>query len=200
MFVGVSGPDGSGKSTFTRALADGILANEPDREVVRLWMRWSPRPSRTATPDGVVSTVDRRHKGNVVKRAVREAGGRRLWAAAAVTQYRQQLLWQLGAVPENTSIVADRFSLDFVADLIAGGILRETEAVSYVRRVPTADVNVVLTVPDDVLTARADPNEDPARLVERARLYLRLAERVGAVVVDGRAPGAVADVLGGVRG
>jgi len=195
--IAVSGVDGSGKSTFIKRLRETFRDDETSLEVATLWLRFDPRAQGfRRSGSGVVSTVDRSHRGHPLKRLARTAGGRRIWVEAAVRRYVHQLDWQLGAVHQADLVLADRFVLDFCADLIAGGVLRMTEVDRVLVRLPTAIKTIVLTAEPEVLIARKHPNEDGDQLVRRRDLYLELARRTNAAVLDTTDEGQVSGLLG----
>ena len=195
--IAISGPDGSGKSTFVAALESALSVKHSNLPIISLWLRWNPRPSRERAGQPV-STIDRRHRGHPAKRLARRVGARQLWVALACRNYRRQLQGQLAAVPANALVVADRYALDFCTDLIAAGVLQPWETQRVLDRLPRAAHTIVLTAPDEVLLSRADPHEDPFDAVTRAALFRHLAELTGASVVDTRHPDALARVLGAV--
>jgi thymidylate kinase len=200
--VAVSGVDGSGKSTFISDLANALGREDASTDVASAWLRFNPRArgrSTTGGATGVVSTLDERHRGNPVKRAARRVGGRKAWMALATRLYRTQLRWQLSALGQHDVVLADRFTLDFAADNVGSGQIREDEVPDVLARLPAADASFVLTVSDDVLDQRRDPREPLERLRERRDLYLRLAERLGYPVVDTTQPGWQDDVLAVLR-
>lgn len=187
--VAVSGVDGSGKSTFVDSLAALITEVAPGRRVQTAWLRFDPRAEGgRASSSRPVSTLDHRHRGHVVKRLALRAGARRLWVGLATGLYRRQLVHQLSAVRGCDILVADRFAVDFCADLAGAGLLRITEVAAVMARLPRADVTVALSVPLSVLLARKAPEEDAVALARRRELYLELAEQLAMPVVDSRSP------------
>jgi thymidylate kinase len=199
--VAVSGVDGSGKSTFISELAAALAREDASIDVVTAWLRFNPR-ARAGSADRateVVSTLDERHRGNPVKRAARHVGGRRAWMGLATRIYRTQLRWQLSALGEHDIVLADRFTLDFAADNVGSGQLREDEVPGALARLPGAAAAFVLTVSDDELDKRRDPREPLDRLRERRDLYVRLAERLDYPVVDTTQQGWQDGVLAALR-
>lgn len=184
--IALSGVDGSGKSTMSNAICASLTRRQTDAPVIPAWLRWNPRAN--STPDGPKSTVSRGHRGSALKRCARSLGLRRAWAEMAVRHYRYQLSTQLSALPPGAVIVADRFAVDFAADLVAGGVLRLDEAPRVLSRLPSPVLTVVVDVPDDVLRKRCKVGDDPGLLIERAALYRQLADVVGAPLISGEEP------------
>ena len=187
--VAISGADGSGKSTFANVL-EASLHEAGIGPTARLWLRWNPRALRGRSD--VTSTVDPRHRGHPVKRAAKTIGLGRVWIAAATKSYAAQLAFQLGSVPTETQVlIADRFVVDFVADLVAGNLLSVAEAPEIAARLPRPDVGVILSVPGDVLLSRREIADDPSALLARDALYRELAPGLGAHLLDAREDSAV---------
>src|SRR4051794_35682873 len=116
-FLSISGPDGAGKSTLARAISMKLRTSHPNVDINYLWLRWNPR-AQSGSPALVSSTVDPRHRGHVAKRFLRRLGMKRLWVALATNSYRRQLRLQLASVHADSILIADRYVLDFVADLV----------------------------------------------------------------------------------
>lgn len=193
--IAVSGPDGSGKTTFTHALELTLRQLHPDRTVSRLWLRWNPRPFAPRTSRTPVSTVDHRHRGHPLKRALKAMGLRRAWKHLAIRSYRRQLALQLAALDDDAIVIADRYVADFVVDLMAAGVIRAPEVESILDAFPRPTTTILLEVPDEVLLARRMPSEDPTKALDRARLFSSLAPIASAVKIDGRHPSAVKQAL-----
>ena len=196
-FVAVSGVDGSGKSTFVRQLVTAL--REEDAEVLALWLRFNPRASAGAGHDRSVSTLDARHRGHVVKRGALRLGLGSLWVEAVVRLYRRQLNLQLSAAQGADVLVGDRYVLDFVADLVRSGLASLDDVERLCAAFPAPDVTVVLSASPETILSRRDPREDPAALLAQRELYLKLAERSGAAVIDTSLPGALEAVLRDLR-
>mgnify|MGYP001589092650 CR=1 FL=1 len=195
--VAVSGVDGSGKSTLMTTIEQQLRARGPSINVTRLWLRWNPRalqPSE-ARP---VSTVDARHEGHSSKRLARQLGLSRLWVDAAVRSYQKQLALQLGAAQGADVVLADRYVLDFIADLVAGGVLDAAKTLAVIGRLPAADLALVADVPDGVLIERLNPGDDPELVTSRARSYRELAALTTAQLVDGRDTATIENIVGTV--
>jgi thymidylate kinase len=197
--LAVSGPDGSGKSTFVRELHAALEERDPELNVVRLWLRWNPRADQRST-SGPSSTVDPAHRGHPVKRMLRKTGIRRAWVMVAARSYKRQLAVQIAAVEPDSVIIADRFVADFCADLVAGGMLDVSAAGSVAAGLPRPDVAIVLTVADEELVRRRKPGDDPGLLIERAALYRALAKELDAIVLDTMSDAAVEIALSRLLG
>ncbi len=186
MFVfALSGVDGSGKSTFADSLLTGLVTQQPDLAVTRLWLRYAPR--RTA-PGAVRSTVSSTHRGHPAKRVLRRSGLAPVWVKANAAVYRRQLEWQLGAAHAADVVVADRFVLDFLVDQLASGMLRPEGAAALASTLPSADLAVQLDVEDDELRRRLKPGDDADRVLAQAQRYRQLAGVLGVPALDGRDP------------
>lgn len=183
--VAVSGVDGAGKSTFIRNLKE-MLDDGPDQKrVVTAWLRFNPRASMGSTsPDATVSTVDAKHKGHPLKRLALRVGLASVYTRLAVTVYRRQLAWQLSSIQSADILLADRFTLDFVADLIGGDVINQTKAAKCLKLLPTPDLSIVLTGTDEVLLDRMDPRESADLVLARRDLYLALAKQNNLQVID----------------
>jgi thymidylate kinase len=192
--VAVSGVDGSGKSTFVRGLVR-MLRDERELDVQAVWLRFNPRATFGEDVSRTVSTLDSRHRGHLVKRLALRFGLRRLWVRAVVALYRRQLRLQLSAVQSADVVVADRFVLDFFADLVRAGLASAEEYRQVTSPLPAAEVTFVLTGEPDVLLSRRDENEDGAAILQQRSLYLALADRAEARVLDTMDPQTGVSVL-----
>jgi hypothetical protein len=131
-----------------------------------------------------LSTVARSHKGHPLKRVARRIGAGQLWGRLAASAYSRQLKYQLGAFSQVDVLIADRYVVDFAADLVAGGVVSAQALSGITARLRPADLSLLATVPDDVLLARRESQDDPSLLVERAALYRSLAPEFGARPID----------------
>ena len=184
MIISLSGPDGSGKSTFSKALQKELGIRFPELTTLQLWLRWNPHPNRNRTIESPVSTVDVRHKGNPLKQLLSSVGLSVIWKEIAVRNYRYQLSLQIGSVSPSSLIIADRFVLDFCADLIAARIISMSDLPSICADLPEARLPFVLTAPDEVLLNRKMHTEDGELLIARSRLYLKMADFMRIPVID----------------
>jgi thymidylate kinase len=197
--IAVSGVDGSGKSTFVRQLVP-VLRSEHGLEVQPLWLRFNPRASFGSAPATSVSTLDSRHRGHLLKRTALRLGLRGLWVRAVVAMYRRQLHLQLSAAQSADVVIADRYVLDFCADLARSGLVGPQDCVRMAEAFPMADVTLVLTGTPQVLLGRRDPHEDPRAILQQRELYQELADRFGAAILDTSEPDALGSVLDSLRG
>jgi thymidylate kinase len=184
----LSGVDGAGKSTF----ADAIEAELRSRDVraARLWLRYNPRPDA----GGAQSTVSEGHRGHPLKHLARRGGLRRVWVAANIARYRHQLRLQLAGARDLDVVVADRYVVDFFADLAAASMVKVDEMGRLVGRLPSAELTLVLDADDDELIRRTKSGDEVERVVSRAALYRRIARATGALLIDTRSPDALAEV------
>jgi thymidylate kinase len=194
--VSFSGPDGSGKTT----LANGVTAclrehGVPGYEVQRLWLRWNPKAKMAKRETDVESTLDSRHKGNLAKRVLTRIHLGSGWATAAERLYDYQLRLQLGAVPENQIIIADRYVPDFYADLVASGAILLEDVRSRSLRFPTTTISYLVDVSDAILLSRKAPQEDAGRMTARAALYRQLASKLDLEVIDPMVPGCESSIV-----
>lgn len=180
--IALSGVDGSGKSTFATALQDHIGASR----CVVLGTRFDPRTILGRwDPKRPASNVHRDYRDSGVKRGMRTVGLNRTYATLATRLYERQLAVQLAAVSRYPIVVADRFVIDFVADLIQSSLIRFADAPQFRDRLYAAATSTLVDAGDDVLRERAAAKgDDPALVVERAALYRELAPRLGLAVVD----------------
>ena len=181
--IAVSGVDGSGKSTLIRHLRAELRRRNEDLAVNVMWLRYDPRAKRSE-PGGAVSTLDRRHKGHPLKRLTKTMRLTPAWIRSAEWLYQRQIAHQLGAVRECDVLIADRYVVDFCADLVGAGALSLADVADLLSRFPVPDLSVITSAPGDVLLARKDAREDPERLIDRRQLYLEIARITGADVVD----------------
>jgi hypothetical protein len=196
--LSLSGTDGCGKSTFATALQREFARRDPELSVTRLWLRWNPKPDTSpngAQSNNPVSTVDVRYRGHPLKRALVHAKLSGVWREIATNKYRHQLTLQLGSVIAGSLLIADRFTLDFFADMIAANVLSLEDLPAAYEKLPIPDLPYILTVSDEVLISRRMPTEDPGRLIERSRLYLRMARLLQIPILDTTDVGAVDRVL-----
>lgn len=183
--VSFSGADGSGKTTLADRVAARLRELGPsDLEVQRLWLRWNPKARLAKRESDVESTLDVRHKGNLAKRVFTQLHAGPVWATAAERLYDYQLRLQIGAVPDNQVVVADRFVPDFYADLVASGAVSLSQIKRRASLFHPAAARYLVDVPNDVLLSRRAPHEDPDRMIARAELYRQLAPELGLEVVD----------------
>jgi thymidylate kinase len=181
--IAVSGVDGSGKSTLIRHLHAELRCRNEDLAVNVMWLRYDPRAKRSQ-PGGAVSTLDRRHKGHPLKRLAKAVRLSPAWIRSAEWLYQRQIAHQLGAVRECDVLIADRYVVDFCADLVGAGAMSLTDVADVLSRFPVPDLSVIASAPSNVLLVRKDAEEDPERLIHRRQLYLEIARITGTDVVD----------------
>jgi thymidylate kinase len=181
--IAVSGVDGSGKSTLIRYLHAELRRRNEDLAVNVMWLRYDPR-AKPSRPGGAVSTLDRRHKGHPLKRLAQAMRLSPAWIRSAEWLYQRQIAHQLGAVRECDVLIADRYVVDFCADLVGGGAMSLADVADVLSRFPVPDLSVIASAPGNVLLARKDAREDPERLIDRRQLYLEIAHITGTDVVD----------------
>jgi thymidylate kinase len=181
--IAVSGVDGSGKSTLIRHLNAELRRRNEDLAINVMWLRYDPRAKRSQ-PGGAVSTLDRRHKGHPLKRLAKAIRLSPAWIRSAEWLYQRQIAHQLGAVRECDVLIADRYVVDFCADLVGGGAMSLADVTDVLSRFPVPDLSVIASAPGNVLLARRDAQEDPERLIDRRQLYLEIARITRADVVD----------------
>jgi thymidylate kinase len=187
--VSFSGPDGSGKTTLANRVAIRLRElGPPGLEVQRLWLRWNPKAKIGKREADTESTLDVRHKGNVGKRVFTRAHAGSVWATAAERLYDYQLRLQIGAVPDNQIIIADRYVPDFYADLVGSSALSINEVKHRAARFHPTAASYLANVSDDLLLSRRAPQEDPERMISRAELYRKLVPELNLEMVDPMAP------------
>jgi len=181
--IAVSGVDGSGKSTLIRHLHAELRRRNEDLAVNVMWLRYDPRAKRSK-PGSAVSTLDRQHKGHPLKRLAKTVGLSPAWIRSAEWLYQRQLAHQLGAVRECDVLIADRYVVDFCADLVGGGGMSLADVADVLSRFPVPNLSVIASAPGNVLLTRKDAREDPERLIDRRQLYVEIARITGTDVVD----------------
>jgi thymidylate kinase len=194
--VAISGPDGSGKSTLSDVIRRELAGSE-GWQVVHLWLRWNPR--RTTQNSSPSSTVSASRRGHPLKRALALCGMQRVWIRLATRSYQRQLDAQLGAVPWNSVVVADRFTVDFLADQIGGSVIGLDDVPKVYARLPQPTVAVIANASDEVLRERIKPGDDPEIVIERAKVYRDLATALGIQMVDSTVPAQVEGLVQEIR-
>ncbi len=154
--VAVLGPDGAGKSTLTRGIADSV--GLPARVVyMGLWQG----------EDGAARSLP----GAALAAARRPL---RSWRRAAVTRWHQAM---------GRLVVLDRHPFDALLPPAPPHVaLKRLFFTMLARTVPAPSVVLVLDVPAEV-AARRRPEEDPAALAAARIAYLALARRLPRAVV-----------------
>jgi thymidylate kinase len=157
--VAVMGPDGAGKSTLTRAVADAF--GMPARVVYMGLWQGEGDGGTTALPAAALAAARRPFRS---------------WKRAAVAAYHQA---------RGRLVVFDRHPYDALLPPAPPYVgLKRAFFTVLARTVPAPSLVLVLDLPADV-TARRRPDENPAALAAARADYLALAQRLPqAVVLD----------------
>ncbi|MDO3400738.1 glycosyltransferase [Mycolicibacterium neoaurum] len=201
--VTIIGTDGSGKTTLSNAVVDGLRAQGLD--AAREWlgaesfiaapvrkllkMRWRKlSPGNTQTADSGSNFEVAQKQAMVAK----FRWAKRLYLTLILTDYRLQLAVKLRRNRHRDVLVADRYAFDVLVNLALTYGLTPAETVHFVQRQITKlqlpQVRVFLRVEPEVSMQRKDDIPDIDYLRLRFAHYEAVAEAFGFVVLDGSLP------------
>lgn len=183
MLVSLSGVDGSGKSTLSKAITREVSERKPQLSIATAWLRYDPRRLLKLT-QSAGSTVHTDYRPNTMKTMLRRLRLQSAWVAANSRLYGQQLSVQLEALRGYDIVIADRFVLDFLADLYAANMVDDRGIRKVLQQLPRADLPLLVDAEDAILTLRLKEGDAIGDVLARAALYRRLAAELGIETAD----------------
>lgn len=212
-----TGIDGSGKTTLARGLVEELQNRGLDAAYV--YGRYQPVLLRPVMYLGRLfffrdkdAFSDYEEYASSKQQASRDHTVlASLYQRLALWEYTLQLLVQvsLPVVLHQRTLICDRYVMDTVLTDLAVDFQYSEETIrSTMRRMrdrfPAPDLTFLIDLPEEIAMARKTDTPSVAYLRERRHLYLRAAEEMDAVVLDGTRPldeirAAVIEHAGGSR-
>lgn len=195
--VVLSGLDGTGKSTQARILAEGLREN--GIRSATIWNRWEPKLTgpivslarRVISRSSDAPTADYERFTAGKRRRMRSPFRRALWQAMVWGEYAGQVHGRLRRAGIGRGVVVcDRFVYDTLVDIAINFSLGPDEldritGHPFLSLFPRPQLVFIIDIDPETGARRKSDGTPPAYLADRRPLYLAVAKRANAIVVDG---------------